>query len=163
MAVLSGVGSVASGQLLEVQVGACVGTQLKMAVGPGQSGPAPQTPCASQTSGVAPQVWPVRGTHAPVPTAQAWHSPVHALSQQTPPTQIPLAQLVVGAQSVPFGTGGNRDESPNCPRELSPQQKATPSVVNAHVWYSPAAMAVTPVSPGTVVGERTSLVPLLPT
>jgi len=48
---------------------------------------------------------PVEGTgeHVPALMSQAWHWPVHAVSQQKPSTQLPLAHSAVPAHAWPLG------------------------------------------------------------
>ena len=53
--------------------------------------------------------------------------------------------------------------SPSCPKVLSPQHFISPAVRIAHVWWSPALMALAPlVRPVTLVGANRSVVSPVP-
>jgi hypothetical protein len=48
-----------------------------------------------------------------------------------------------------------KEPSPNCPSEFKPQHFNPPTDVIAHVWFSPADTARTPLDiPATSIGEN---------
>jgi hypothetical protein len=66
------------------------------------------------------------------------------------------------ASATPLTATGVDDEVciipfPNCPTQPSPQHTAEPSATLAHVWRSPAAIAVAPVTPLTATGVDESV------
>jgi hypothetical protein len=67
----------------------------------------PQVPLPEQAARAPPLRCAVPSTATQVPTlpptSHAWHWPVHAVLQQTPSTQLPLAHSLAAAQLVPFG------------------------------------------------------------
>jgi hypothetical protein len=57
-----------------------------------------RAPCGAPATGVQVPLLPA--------TSQAWHWPLQAVSQQTPSTQLPLAQWPGAPQPAPFASLG---------------------------------------------------------